>query len=125
MNDLFTAFAQFVDHDLSSSANGLDDDLQQVVCQCEEQIENPFCLNIPTPDMPDQTCMLFPRSSALFQKEPACQLSKLFYRKTCVIQREVLGVREQVNQINSFVDASMVYGNTKSKSDELRSFIQG
>lgn len=76
VNDLFTAFAQFVDHDLSSAANGLDDDLQPVTCQCEEQIKNPFCLNIPTPEMLDQSCMLFPRSSALFQREPACQLSK-------------------------------------------------
>lgn len=76
VNDLFTSFAQFLDHDLSSAANGLDDDKQRIICQCNEQIKNPFCLNIPTPDMPDQLCMLFPRSSALFQREPACQLSE-------------------------------------------------
>ena len=76
INSLFTSFAQFIDHDLSSAANGFDDENNPVTCQCEEQIKNPFCLNIPTPDMPDQLCMLFPRSSATFQRDPACQLSK-------------------------------------------------
>lgn len=53
--------------------------------------------------------MLFPRSTDLFRREPGCQQT----------------VREQVNQINSYLDASMIYGNNKHKSDELRSFRQG
>jgi hypothetical protein len=36
-----------------------------------------------------------------------------------------LDVREQVNQINSYLDASMVYGNNKNKADELRAFKNG
>jgi hypothetical protein len=76
INSFFTSFAQFIDHDLSNAANGKDDENKQINCQCQEKIKNPFCLNIPTPDMPDQLCMLFPRSSASFQRETACQLSK-------------------------------------------------
>jgi len=76
INSFFTIFAQFIDHDLSNAANGKDDEHKQIHCQCEEDIKNPFCINIPTVDMSDQLCMLFPRSSALFQRETACQLSK-------------------------------------------------
>jgi len=76
INSFFTTFAQFIDHDLSSAANGKDDEGKQVDCQCQEEIKNPFCLNIPTPDMPDQLCMLFARSTALFQRDEACQLRK-------------------------------------------------
>ncbi len=79
INSFFTSFAQFIDHDLTNAANGMDDENNRIICQCEEEIKNPFCLNIPTPDMSDQLCMLFPRSSALFQRESACQLSKSIY----------------------------------------------
>ncbi|CAF0855202.1 unnamed protein product [Adineta ricciae] len=109
ISSFFTAFAQFIDHDLSSAANGKDDEGQVISCECQEAIPNPFCLNIPTPDMLDQLCMVFARSSAPFQKEKACQLF----------------VREQVNQINSYLDASMIYGNNKNKADELRTFKNG
>ncbi|CAF1476604.1 unnamed protein product [Adineta steineri] len=108
INSFFTTFAQFIDHDLTSAANGRDDIGEQIHCDCEDT-ENPFCMNIPTPDMPDQLCMLFPRSSAFFEREEACQLD----------------VREQVNQINSYLDASLIYGNDKNKADELRSFKNG
>ena len=76
INSFFTTFAQFIDHDLSSAANGKDDEGKQIDCQCQEAIPNPFCMNIPTPDMSDQLCMTFARSSATFQREEACQLSK-------------------------------------------------
>jgi hypothetical protein len=76
VNAFFTSFAQFIDHDLSSTANGRDNDDNPIHCQCREDVTNPFCLNIPTPDMPDQLCMLFPRSSDFYQREDACQLSK-------------------------------------------------
>lgn len=75
-NALFTTFAQFIDHDLSSTANGKDDDGHPINCQCREDLPNPFCMNIPTPDMPDQSCILFPRSSDFYQRELACDLSK-------------------------------------------------
>ena len=126
ISSFFTAFAQFVDHDLSSAANGKDDDGQVINCECQTETPNPFCLNIPTPDMPDQLCMVFARSSAPFQKENACQLCKyidLWKKETnfCVI----IVVREQVNQINSYLDASMIYGNNKNKADELRTLKNG
>ena len=85
INSFFTSFAQFIDHDVSNAATGLDDDSRSVRCQCQEQTPNPFCLNIPTPDMSDQLCMLFPRSSALFQKNAACQLSKSIWKKNFVL----------------------------------------
>lgn len=76
-NALFTTFAQFIDHDLSSTANGKDDDGHPIHCQCQEKIPNPFCMNIPTPDMSDQSCILFPRSSDFYQRELACDLGKM------------------------------------------------
>lgn len=109
VNSFFTSFGQFVDHDITNAATGRDDQNNQVVCQCRETSPNPFCLNIPTPDIPDQLCMLIPRSSAPFQREPACQLT----------------VREQVNQVNSYLDVSVVYGNNKARADELRTFSKG
>ena len=82
INALFTTFAQFIDHDLSSAANGKDDEGKPINCQCEEKVTNPFCLNIPTPDMPDQACMLFPRSTDLFRREPGCQQSRDVFAPT-------------------------------------------
>jgi hypothetical protein len=82
-------------------------------------------MNIPTPDMPDQLCMLFPRSSALFQRDAACQLSKEIDRKFKNKFLFELDVREQVNQINSYLDASMVYGNNQNKANELRTLTHG
>ncbi|UJR29119.1 hypothetical protein I4U23_010333 [Adineta vaga] len=108
INSFFTTFAQFIDHDLSSSANGKDDDGKSIHCDCQDD-SNPFCMNIQTPDMHDQACMIFARSSAPFERDDACQHI----------------VREQVNQINSYLDASMVYGNNKHKADELRTFKNG
>jgi hypothetical protein len=80
INSFFTAFAQFIGHDLSSTANGRDDKGNEINCECKEEIKNPFCLNIPTPDMSDQLCMLVPRSSASFQRDMACQLCKLILK---------------------------------------------
>jgi len=107
VNSFFTSFGQFIDHDLTNSASGRDDQGNQINCQC--QVSNPFCLNIPTPDVPDQLCMLIPRSSASFQREPGCQLT----------------VRQQVNQVNSYLDMSAVYGDNKARADELRTFFKG
>ena len=53
--------------------------------------------------------MLIPRSSASFQREPGCQLT----------------VRQQVNQVNSYLDMSAVYGDNKARADELRTFFKG
>ena len=128
VNALFTTFAQFIDHDLTSTANGKDDDGHPITCQCREDLPNPFCMNIPTPDMPDQACMLFPRSSDFYQREIACDLSRSScwqFSITVAFHRPFLAVREQVNQINSYLDASMIYGSAKDKSDHLRSFEKG
>ena len=35
------------------------------------------------------------------------------------------GVREQINQVTSFLDASTIYGSSKEESDELRAFQKG
>jgi hypothetical protein len=81
INSFFTSFAQFIGHDLSSAANGKDDIGKQINCECQEKIKNPFCMNIPTPDMSDQLCMLFPRSSASFQIDETCQSRKNVFEK--------------------------------------------
>ena len=73
LNSLFTTFAQFIDHDLSSTASGIDDEGHPIVCHCQSPVINPFCLNIPTPDMINQSCILFKRSSDFYRRESACQ----------------------------------------------------
>ena len=54
INSLFTLFAQFIGHDLSSAANDKDDESKQINCQCQEKIKNPFYMNIPTSNIFDQ-----------------------------------------------------------------------
>jgi hypothetical protein len=53
INYLFTLFAQFIGHDLSSVANDKDDESKQINCQCQEKIKNPFYMNNSTHDISD------------------------------------------------------------------------
>jgi hypothetical protein len=61
-----TSFPQFIYYDLSSAANGKDDEDKKINCQRQENIKNPFCMNVSTLDMFDQICTLFSMFKGIF-----------------------------------------------------------
>lgn len=77
INSVFTFFGQLLAHDLSSTAHGSDDDGGQVKCHCNGTVTDKFCMSIPTPDMPGQMCINFPRSSDFYKREEDCHLGSL------------------------------------------------
>ncbi|XP_077865815.1 peroxidasin homolog [Saccoglossus kowalevskii] len=111
ITDLVTLFGQFLDHDMdltpmSPSSVSFNDDTP-----CNETCRNnPPCFPIDIPDddprIRDLRCMEFVRSSA------ACGTG---------IQGG-MPVREQINAITSYIDASQVYGSSLTLADTLREF---
>jgi len=56
------------------------------------------------------------------------QQQQLMFRckfKRWVVSDWILGPREQVNQLTSWIDASMVYGNSQKDALELRELTPG
>ncbi|XP_045114200.1 chorion peroxidase-like [Portunus trituberculatus] len=108
---LHLTFGQFVDHDITSTPVAKGEDEETIPCCIDEvnkdpNLFHPECAPITIPaDDPfystwGATCMEFIRSL------PA--------------ERCLIGPREQVNQITSFLDASNVYGSTDEDSENLR-----
>jgi hypothetical protein len=103
INSLFTSFAQFIDHDLSSTANGKDDEGLPIQCDCQSNPPNPYCLNILTPDMPDQTCILFPRSSDFYRWKNGCHQSRLIVKHIVYQMSYRLISCSRTSQSNQFI----------------------
>nr|AAB92243.1 ovoperoxidase [Lytechinus variegatus] len=101
---IISHFGQFLDHDLTSS--GAD----SRECDDNNCNQSPFCMPIMI-DQPDEffdkPCMPFVRS--LPSPGPDCQP----------------GPRQQLNQVTSFLDASQVYGSSKTEADFLRDKTRG
>jgi peroxidase len=105
-----TYFGQFLDHDLTLTAQSTYSDGFRRFCRCNSY--DPDCFNIPIPhdDLAnnDQTCMSFVRSIvsvSSFQCD--------------------LGPREQLNVQTAWMDLSMVYGHSAAWAEKLRSFENG
>lgn len=108
-NDYSTAFAswgQLLNHDVTRAAVGEAPDC------CPQYLKGP-CMPIPVPPMDplyskhNVKCLKFDRSLAAMR--PKC----------------LLGLRAQINTVTSPVDASFVYGSSKSQAARLRSFQDG
>ena len=93
--------------------DGGNNGFQQVNCPCNSN--DPGCNSIQIPPIEttftSQSCINFTRSSPTFPTLD-CNLANNNYR-------------EQLNLVSSFLDASQVYGNNKSRSHQLRSFSNG
>ncbi|XP_077991222.1 peroxidasin homolog [Glandiceps talaboti] len=108
-------WGQFVDHDLDFAV--LSPSKVQFIdgVKCDETCENqPPCFPIPIPEgdprITRRRCMEFTRSSAV------CGSGS-----TSVFFNTVMP-REQINQITSYIDASNIYGSSKSLANLLRDF---
>lgn len=111
-------WGQFLDHDLTSAATSRSEDGSSIKCCGPEFTANPsllhpacFPIAVPSNDpfyaREGKTCMSFVRSASA-------------PRMNCAF-----GPREQLNQLSSYIDAGMVYGNTESKTSQVRAFQSG
>ncbi|RWS24268.1 chorion peroxidase-like protein, partial [Leptotrombidium deliense] len=111
---IMTFFAEFVFHDISHSAQSVGFKGHRIkCCNVKEEFKHPECFSIDINKNDilyqnmKQTCMEYVRSC------PAVKVG-------CV-----LGPREQINQVTSFVDASTIYGSSEEESYLLRLFEGG
>ncbi|XP_066137550.1 uncharacterized protein [Euwallacea fornicatus] len=117
---MFTQWGQFIDHDVTSTVKSRAFNGSIPRC-CSEgggrvlpaQFLHPSCLPIEVP-IDDKFlsrfgigCMEFTRSA------PSTRIN-------CD-----LGWREQINQVTSFIDGSMIYGSDRESSDIVRTFKNG
>ncbi|XP_045119101.1 peroxidase-like [Portunus trituberculatus] len=113
---LAMTWGQFVDHDITLTAQSKGSGGQSIACCTEEVTRNktlrhPECFPIPLSDSDplykgsNSTCLEFTRSAPA----PKCKF----------------GPREQLNQQTSYLDASAVYGATPEAAKDLRMMKDG
>ncbi|XP_043942539.1 eosinophil peroxidase-like [Protopterus annectens] len=114
VNAMFVQWGQWIDHDLdlTPQSSSLQTFNEGIDCEVTCIQKSPcFPIQLP-PDDPritaDRSCLPFFRSS------PVCGSGELGY-----IFGDV-AIREQLNALTSFIDASMVYGSTETVAKRLR-----
>ncbi|CAF0706986.1 unnamed protein product [Brachionus calyciflorus] len=110
ISNLFLFYGQTIDHDITSIASLLDHNGIPLTCNCD--MSGPICFNIEVPPQDifnrDQTCFIFPRSSA------------------SVVNFDCdLGHREQLNTVSHFLDLSFLYGSDSEAEEETRARVRG
>lgn len=110
---IFTTFGQFLTHDIAETAFSSEDG-SKPTCPCTSaDLNSTKCHSFTVPtsrgDTLSGTCFEFIRSAGSFPDLSNCEKTH----------------REQVNVINSFIDASTVYGNTEEAAQELRAKVGG
>lgn len=104
---IWVTFGQFLTHDIAeTSLSSIDG--SKPSCPCDSTEYSCHSIEMPEDDTMNTTCLEFVRSSASFA-DLSCEGE----------------TREQLNLINSYIDASTVYGNSKDAADELRVFEGG
>ena len=107
-------FAEFVLHDISHSAQSAGHRGHRIkCCGLPEESMHPECYPIPIPA----------KDPVFKDKEDDC----MEYVRTCPALKMgcTLGPREQINQVSSFIDGSVIYGSSEEEVKGLRSFKNG
>ncbi|KAL9898512.1 peroxidasin homolog cardinal [Glossina fuscipes fuscipes] len=108
---MLAVFGQFLDHDITATSLSTSQEGESINCCVVHDSKHPECFPVVIlPDDPyyskfNVTCMNFVRSA------PA--------------PTGHFGPRQQLNQATSFIDASMVYGNSELRQQKLRTMING
>lgn len=107
---MLAIWGQFLDHDMTATALNQKADGGTISCCNTNTFTHPECFPVQLdPSDPfvryNLTCMEFVRSAPA----PTC----------------CLGPREQLNQVSSFIDGSVIYGADEELVEKLRSFENG
>ncbi|XP_023243050.1 peroxidase-like [Centruroides sculpturatus] len=105
---MFMVWGQFVDHDITLTPISRSTDNAMIQCCPPDQQNYDQCYPIIVPE-DDPFYSHFGRTCLNFVRSAMCALC-------------VLGPRQQTNQVTTFHDASMVYGNDVNTSRSLRAF---
>lgn len=106
---MLAVWGQFLDHDMTATAPSRRQDGSTISC-CVPGVSHPDCYPVPVDEKDpfskyNVSCMEFVRSAPA---ESCC-----------------LGPRQQMNQVSSYVDGSVVYGADDEKVRQLRTFQNG
>ncbi|GAU92502.1 hypothetical protein RvY_04578 [Ramazzottius varieornatus] len=112
-------WGQFLDHDMTHTPITA----IEVAQNGRTQLMTPKCCDLPQGTVAHSSCFAIPipRNDPFYPRFGQECLE--FVRSSPATN--VLGPREQLNQLTSFIDASQVYGSTQTTATSLRSFQMG
>ncbi|KAF8790333.1 uncharacterized protein LOC129959954 isoform X2 [Argiope bruennichi] len=111
---ILAIFGEFVYHDLAHIAQSAGYQGSRIkCCGVEKQQFHPECYPIRVP----------PTDPVFGRRNQNC----MEYARSCTAPRIgcTLGPREQINQVTSFLDASVIYGSSVNEANKLRTFKGG
>lgn len=116
-------FAEFVLHDMAHSAQAAGHRGHRIrCCGLPADMMHPECFPVMfSPDDP-----VFKPTSDLSAEQTSTSTC-MEYVRTCPALKMgcILGPREQINQVSSFIDGSAIYGSSEDEAKSLRSFSGG
>ncbi|KAL0278790.1 UNVERIFIED_CONTAM: hypothetical protein PYX00_000497 [Menopon gallinae] len=111
---LLMQWGQFIDHDITaaSQSRGFNGSIPRC-CDVPPNLLHPDCLPIEVPANDPFYGRFGIRCLEFLRSAPTSRVGCL------------LGPREQINQVTSYIDGSMIYGSTNRESQKLRLFRNG